>query len=384
MFIYNEEQLIIKESIKDLFKDIGLKNKNIEDFKKFNESAVNVLIENGYYAMNIPKEYGGLGLDFTTCIIVLSEISKGNASLADLLSTTCFGFVDLIIEFGSKEQIYKYVRSIAEEGKTAAFIYNEEDASDWSRIKTIAKKDGENYILNGAKTMITNVLNADYGLIFTKVIDENNEVGYAYFIVELKDNPGITFGTVERTMGMEGLEIASIYFDNCIVHKKNMLGNKGNEWKVLIKMLEKNRVCNCAFSYGIASAAYEEALEHCKTHTIEGALEIDNAYVGKKIGEMYAMLEVMENILFNTSNLIDEHIDNVINYVTSVKYFITETSKKICDISLQLHGGYGYIKDYYIEQLYRDARLNTIIGGPTEAILSRIGKGIAKNKIYRN
>lgn len=381
MYSYSEEERIIKKAIRDLFPIISFKNKLIDNVDEFIKNGVKILQDNGYYTINIEEQYGGLELDFKTSAIILAEIAKGNATLAHLVSTNCFGFCNLVQEFGSDTQRQKYLTSIVSEKKTGTFIYNEPDASNWDNISTVARKSGDKFILRGQKTMITNSKNADYGLVFAKVIDDNEEVYFSFFIIELKKSDSITIGETEKTMGMEGIGIATIHIDDYIIDKNDMLGSKDNALKILIKMLGKSRLCNAAFSYGIASTAYNEAIEYSKTHIVDGKPLINNTYINAKIADMYCKLDIMETSLFYCAELVDKGIGTVANSSASTKYYVTEAAKEICDLALQFHGGYGYIKDYFIERLYRDVRINTIIGGSSESILTRMGQMIATNQL---
>lgn len=371
MFKFDEEQKDIQNLIGKLKDKICIYN-NDNDVEDFMDYAVKVLLNNDLFSVTIPDEYGGCLLSNKLAFTVIYEVAKVNPSLAQILMVHNFGFCKLIDLYGDNAQKNKYLRKIQNNHEIGIFAFHEPSGSNLSDIKLCAKKSEDCYILNGTKTMITYADKADYAIIAAKVEEENNF--YSYFVVDLKNSKGISTSENEQTLGMDGVHLGEINFTNCKIDLQSKIGNKGDFGKITGDVVGYLRAANAAIALGIADSAFNEAVKYAKNRIIDGESLINESICKSKIGEMFSKLKSMEVIVFNLYNILDQKgIQDIFYNSSIVKYIVTESAAEICNDSLQIHGGYGYIKGFPIEQLYRDIRITTINGGTTEILKLTIG-----------
>ncbi|WP_026882935.1 acyl-CoA dehydrogenase family protein [Clostridium akagii] len=373
MFKFDDEQKDIHNLINMLKSKICIfNNNNNSDISDFMDNAIKVLMDNYLFSCTIPEEYGGCLLSNKLAFTILYEVSKLNPSLAQILMVHNFGFCKLIDLYGSEAQKEKYLAKVQSEGEIGIFAFHEASGSNLSDIKLSAKKSGSYYIINGRKTMITYADKADYAIIGAKVEGEENH--YSYFVVDLKNTKEISFSKNEKTLGMDGVRLGEINFINCKIDLQNKIGEKKEFGEISGDIVGYLRAGNAAIALGIADSAFNEAVKYAKNRIIDGKSLIEEGICKSKIGEMYSKLKSIEVIVFNLYKLLDEEEGKDIFVNSSiVKYIVTESAAQICNDSLQIHGGYGYIKGIPIEQLYRDIRITTINGGTSEILKLVIG-----------
>ncbi len=382
MFNFTNDQVEIKKHIAGSSEVLRFHNIDGNNIRYFMEEALKVVGRLGYLGMSVPEKYGGTGLDTLSAATALVEFAKVNAALAHIVNAHSFCFITPLVKYGSEKQKNFYLSQLAAGQKIGTFAFTEPDGSNVNTIRVTAKRINNGYLLNGTKCMITYAGCADYALIFTRTGPAGGglERSFSFFIADLKQTEGITIGKPEMTMGMEGTQIAEINFHDCKVPADDLLGREGDGLEIIADMLETSRTTNAAVALGIALAAYEEAVKYAHHRSLNGKPLIQHPVINAKLAGMYCKLQSMELNTYYTAQNLAEKKKNVFTDSSVVKYMVAETAKEICDASLQIHGGYGYIKDYFIEQLYRDVRINTIMGGTSETILSEIG-GLITQKI---
>lgn len=380
MYQFNEEQRLVKKTIGNLVAkkiEPGV-NQRVND-KTYPKEIMDELGGLGYKGLLIPAELGGSGLDAVSSIIIINEIAKSDASIAQLLACINFMFCYPVYFYGNEEQRQKYLVPCINNKKIGTFAANEPDGFGIGQINTTAHRDGDYYILNGTKTMITDAPFADYAMVFAKTAERPNGFdGYSTLIVDLKDNPGVTVGKEEETMGLQSLKIADIHFQNVKVPVSGLLGPEGRGIDVMMKALEIMRISNAAVAMGIARRAYGEILNYSKIRQINSVPMANLQSIQFEMAEMKTKLEWMKLAVFYTTQLLDAELPNGLIYVNMCKSKTTQWAIEICDRALQLFGGYGYIRGYTVERLYRDVRIFNIIGGPTESLQWAISGAILK------
>lgn len=363
MYIFSESELylqkVVSRDVKNIIEQAKRQNKEKGEF------LFRKMLSYGYGALMAEREYNGCAFSATSSMIVISEIAKEDAGLAHIVATHNFGFLHPIQMLGTAEQKEKYLKEASCEGKYGSLAFNEPTG----KIETIAIKEGDYYVLSGVKTMITEASNSDYALVYANTADTQEGT---IFIVDLKNTPGIFTGKCDETMGFQTLEISDIIFENAKVHRSQILCSEKQGMLCILKSMELMRLTNAAISYGVAKRAYEEAKLHALSYEVQGEKLCNLQYIKLRFGEMKASLENMELLVFYTAYRYDQDCDNKILYASISKLLSAEEAKKICDECLQMFGGSGYIKGYIVEQLYRDVRVLSIVGGTREMMKNSI------------
>jgi len=363
VYIFSETELYLQKIVRRDVKNIIAEAR--EQAKGRGELLFRKLLRFGYGALMVGSEYNGCDFNALNSMIVLSEIAKEDAALAHIIATHNFGFLHPIQLLGTAEQKEKYLKEASSEGKYGSLAFNEPTG----KIETIATCEGDYYFLSGIKSMITEAGNSDYALVYANDADTHEGT---VFIVDLKNTPGIFIGKCEETMGFNTLEIADIIFENAKVHKSQILCSERQGMFCILKSMELMRLTNAAISYGVAQRAYDEAKVHALSYEVEGEKLCDLQYIKYQFSDMKATLENMELLVFYTAFRYDSDCDNKILYASITKLLTTEEAKRICDECLQMFGGSGYIKGYIVEQLYRDVRVLSIVGGTREMMRNSI------------
>lgn len=376
MFQFNKEQSLIKNSIKEF---VGKRIESEANERALNKvypnKIISELVDLGFSSLGIPEKHEGSDLDTVSSMIILNELAKSDASLAYLTASN-FLAMDPISKFGTEEQIKNYLIPTVEGEKVGVFAFNEPDGCGPGRTSTVATQDGDYFVINGTKSMITNASNGDYALVFAKTTENPVMLdGYSLFFVDLKDNENVTIGKDEETMGLESARVAEIYLDNVRVHKSNMLGALDKGFFTFLGTMNTMRLATSSIALGLAERAYEEALEFSKTRVVGDSLTLNQTQSAQfKLADMKAQLELTKLATFYNAHLMDQQDENTAMYAAITKNHATEAAKKICDDALQMFGGYGYARGNTIERLYRDVRALSILFGPVDTIKTMISR----------
>lgn len=377
-FDYSEEQLMIKKTARDyaqreLFKDVIERDTNaiypIQHIKN--------IAQLGFFGMLIGPEYGGVGLDNISYALALEEISKVDSSIAVIMSVhnslTGYG----IETYGTKEQKDKYLPLLASGEKIGAFLLSEPDAgSDASFQKTTAIDKGDHYIINGIKNWITSANTGGIYVVIAQTWAEKGSKGINAFVVD-RNSIGITLGPHEDKMGMRSSDTHSVMFTDVIVPKENRIGEDGFGFKFAMKLLEGGRIGISAQALGIATGAYELALKYAKERKTFGTEIINHQAVAFKLADMAAQIESARLLVHKAAWLKDNHQP----YGTAsavAKLVATDVAMKVTTEAVQIHGGYGYVKEYHVERLMREAKLTQIYEGTSEIQKLIISRAISK------
>lgn len=337
----------------------------IEETKDFPDELCKKMADAGFYGIKIPREWGGSGSDYRGYVAVIEELAR----VSPIASVVANGPNSLVgtplYQFGNDEQREKYLRPLVKGEKLVVFGLTEPGAgSDAGGTTTTAVRDGNDYILNGRKCFITGAPKADYAIIFAKTDPTRGVKGITSFIVDMKSD-GISLGKAEEKMGIIGWATGDIILNDVRVSKDDILGNLNEGFINAMKTLDVGRIGVGAQSIGIAQGAMDEALKYAKERKQFGKTIGSFQGVSFMLADMATKLEASKLLTYQAAYMKDLGQD-VTKAASMAKLYASEACNKICYDALQIHGGYGFIKDFKIERLYRDARVQTIYEGTSQ------------------
>ena len=353
MFSLNENQLLIQKTVREIVqKEIATKSSEIDKKSLFPWDNLKKLAEADLLGMNVSSDYDGVGADRLSYVLAVEEVAKGCASTA--LITVAHSFVSRgIMVAGSEEQKKKYLSPLARGEKIGAFCVHESNSGcSHTAIETQADLEGDEYVINGSKFMITSAGAADVYLVLAYSDKEKGKEGISMFIVE-KNAPGLEVSQPYSKMGFCGATNSDLYFQDCRISKENLLGKEGQGLKILRKIVRGLVLFGAgALSLGISSAALEDSIRYARERVIADVPIGANQAIQLLITEMDVKVESMRSFLYMVAA--DEERPDL--DVLKVKLMASEGAVEVTDKALQLHGGHGYCKDFPVERYYRDAR----------------------------
>ncbi|MFC0236852.1 acyl-CoA dehydrogenase [Fictibacillus phosphorivorans] len=364
--LFTEEQKMMQKMVRDFAqKEIAPAIEHMEETEEFPRHLITKMAELGLMGIPIPEEYGGAGMDFTSYIIAINELSKVSATIGVILSVHTSVGTNPILYFGNEEQKRKYIPKLASGEYLGAFGLTEPSSgSDAASLKTRAVKKGDHYILNGSKIFITNAGEADVYIVFASTAPDKGSYGISAFIVD-KDTPGFSVGKKEEKMGLNGSNTCEIIFEDARVPAENLLGNEGEGFKIAMSNLDVGRIGIAAQSLGIAEAALEFATNYAKERKQFGKPIGANQGLGFKLADMATAVEAAKLLTYRAADLKTNNL-SCGKEASMAKLFASETAMKSAIEAVQVYGGYGYTKEYPVERLFRDAKVCQIYEGTSE------------------
>ncbi|RZF60316.1 acyl-CoA dehydrogenase family protein [Sphingobacterium corticibacterium] len=330
----------------------------VELFKKMGEY--------GFMGVLVPEEYQGAGLGYQEYITILDEISKVCGSIGLSLAAHNSLCTNHILSFANEEQKEKYLPRLATAEWIGAWGLTETGSgSDAGGLATTAIQEGDYFVINGSKTFITHAISGDVAVVMVRTGEKGDKHGVTAFIIE-KGTPGFTAGKKIDKLGMRASETASLFFDNCRVHKNQVIGAVGDGFVQALKLLDGGRISIAALSLGIARGAYACALQYANEREQFNQKIFDFQDVGFTIADMATKIDAAE-LLIRRAGLLKDTGQKVTKESAMAKYYASEVAVEVSNQSVQVHGGYGFTKDYPAEKYFRDAKLCTI-GEGTSAI----------------
>jgi len=377
-FEYNETQSMIAQSIKDFAeKNIRPNIMEWDEAQIFPIPLFKKLGEMGFMGVLVPEEYGGSGLGYHEYITVVEEISKVDPSIGLSVAAHNSLCTNHILTFGNEEQKKKWLPKLATAEHIGAWGLTEHNTgSDAGGMNTTAVKDGDFWVVNGAKNFITHAISGDIAVVIVRTGEKGDSKGMTAFVFE-KGMPGFTSGKKENKLGMRASETAELVFDNCRVPDANRLGEVGQGFIQAMKILDGGRISIGALSLGIAKGAYEAALKYSKERHQFGQPISSFQGISFKLADMATEIEASELLLHKAAFLKQQH-KPVTTLGAMAKMYASEVCVKVANEAVQIHGGYGYTKDYPVEKFYRDSKLCTIGEGTTEIQKLVISRNLLK------
>jgi len=379
-FQLTEDQLIIQTMVRDFSRNVvrptAMKRDQTKEFPAENLKQMGEL---GLMGMMIPPEYNGAGTDTVAYVLALSEIAYSCASTAVVMSVQNSIVCESIYRFGTDDQKERFLKPLAAGEIIGAFALTEPNAgSDPVSQKTNAVRDGDFYILNGTKRFITSGKNSGV-VIVTAVTDESKRHrGISTFLVK-KETPGFIVGNMENKMGLRASDTTDLIFKDCRVPAKDMLGKEGEGFRIAMTGIDGGRIGIAAQSVGVAQAALDAAVQYSKEREQFGQPISKFQGLRWMIADMATEIEAARQLMFSAAAMKDRG-EKYTAQASMAKLFASEMVNRVTAKALQIHGGYGYIKEYPVERFYRDARVFTIYEGTSEIQRIVISNHILKDK----
>ena len=382
-FQLSEEHLMIQKAARD-FAENECKPGVIERDEKqeFPKQQVMKLADLGFLGMMVDPKYGGAGMDTISYVLAMEEISKWDASTSVVMSVNnslvCFG----LNAYGTEEQKQKYLIPLAQGKKDGqlylgAFLLSEPEAgSDATSQRTTAEDKGDYYLLNGTKNWITNGSSASVYLVMAQTDPSKKSRGINTLIVE-KNFPGVVVGSKENKLGIRGSDTHSILFNDVKVPKLNRIGDDGFGFKFAMRTLEGGRIGIASQALGIASGAYELSKEYSKQRKAFGTEIRNHQAIAFKLADMATKIEAARLLCLKAAWEKDNNLDYGLSS-SMAKVYASETAMWTATEAVQIHGGYGFVKEYHVERMMRDAKITQIYEGTSEVQRIVIGRNILK------
>lgn len=332
----------------------------------------------GFMGILVPEQYQGSGLGYQEYITILDEISKVCGSIGLSVAAHNSLCTNHILSFANESQKQKYLPKLATGEWIGAWGLTETGSgSDAGGLATVAKKEGDYYILNGSKNFITHAISSDVAVVVVRTGEKGDSHGMTSFIIE-KGTTGFSAGKKENKLGMRASETACLFFDNCRLHKDQVIGEEGDGFIQALKLLDGGRISIAALSLGIAKGAYECALKYANEREQFNQKIFDFQSVGFKLAEMATDIEAAE-LLTRKAGMLKDNGEKVTKISAMAKLFASETAVEVSNESVQIFGGYGFTKDFPAEKYFRDAKLCTIGEGTSSIQKIVISREIKKD-----
>lgn len=362
-----DEQLeMIRQSAKDFAENyIRPHVMEWDETQKFPVDLFHKMGEFGFMGVLVPENYGGSGLGYQEYITIIDEISQVCGSIGLSVAAHNSLCTNHILTFASEEQKQKYLTKLASGEWIGAWGLTETGTgSDAGGMATTAVEEGDYFVLNGSKNFITHAISSNVAVVIARTGEKGDSHGMTAFVIE-KDTAGFSAGKKENKLGMRASETACLFFDNCKVHKDNILGKVGEGFVQSLKILDGGRISIAALSLGIAKGALEAALKYAQQREQFGKTIINFQGVSFKLADMATKIEASE-LLTRKAGYLKDTGKKVTKVSAMAKLYASETAVEVANEGVQIHGGYGYTKDFPAEKYYRDAKLCTIGEGTSE------------------
>ena len=376
---FTEEQIMIQSMVRDLARsEFAPKAMERDKTKEFPVDNLQKLGELGLMGMMVPPEYGGSGADTVSYVLALAEVAYACASTAVVMSVHNSIVCESIMRNGTEDQKQKYLKRLATGEILGAFALTEPNAgSDPLRQSTKAVFDGDGYILNGTKRFTTTGKNAGLIIVTAKTDEEARHKGISTFLVE-QGTPGLTVGPLEDKMGLRASDTVDLIFEDCRIPAENRLGNEGDGFLIAMTGLDGGRIGIAAQSVGVAQAAFDAAVQYAREREQFGRSISKFQGLRWIVADMATEIEAARLMMLSAAEMKD-HGENFTLQASMAKLFASEMVNRITAKAVQLHGGYGFTKEYPVERFYRDARVFTIYEGTSE-----IQRVVISNLVFKD
>jgi butyryl-CoA dehydrogenase len=377
-YLLTEDQKMIKDLTRQIAEEHVLPVRaELDETGDFPWEIMKILAQADMFRVFIPEEYGGLGTGALELCLVVEELSRVCLGVSTTYAANALGTYPILL-FGTEEQKKKYLPDIADGKKLVAFALTEPNAgSDAGGIQTTAVKDGDYYILNGRKQWITNGGEAEIYTVIALTDKSKGARGASAFILE-KGTPGFSFGKKENKMGIRASATRELIFEDCRIPKENILGKEGMGFIVAMKTLDQSRVGVGAQGVGVAQGAFEEAAKFAKQRIQFGQPVISFQAVQHILADMAIQIEAARALVYSVARYIDSGAKDITKASAMAKTFATDVAMKVTVDAVQVMGGSGYMRDYPVEKMMRDAKILQIYEGTNQIQRNVIGQAIIK------
>ena len=367
-YLLNDEQREIRDLVRQLARDrIAPRAAEIDESHEFPWDIVELYREHGLFGLFFVEAYGGLGTGVLLALTVIEEVSKVCATSGVILAVQELGSLGLKLA-GTQEQRERYLPRLASGEWLCAYALTEAGSgSDSAAMRTTARRDGDDYVLNGTKRFITNAGVAQLYTVFAKTDPDAGHDGISAFVVEA-DTPGFEVTRLEPKLGITGSTTGELAFEDVRIPAENLLGEEGDGFKLAMRILDRSRPGIGAQGLGIAQGATDYALEYAKNRETMGKPIAEHQLIAGKLADMETACEAARGLLYKFGELVDQGVDGseLTKASAQAKLFCTDTAMWVTTEAVQILGGYGYIKEYPVERMMRDAKITQIYEGTNE------------------
>tara|TARA_R110000796_G_scaffold252001_1_gene384761 strand:- start:4516 stop:5667 length:1152 start_codon:yes stop_codon:yes gene_type:complete len=362
----NEDQKMVRDMARDFAR--AELTPNAAEWEKngwIDDQVVAQMGELGLLGMVVPEEFGGSYLDYVSYALAVEEISAGCGATGALMSIHNSVGCGPLLRYGTPEQKETWLHKLASGKAIGCFCLTEPQAgSEANNLRTRAVLENGNWVLNGAKQFVSNGKRASLAIVFAVTDPELGKKGLSAFLVPT-DNPGFKVERAEHKMGIKASDTCAITLDNCRIPEANMLGARGKGLAIALSNLEGGRIGIAAQALGIARAAFEAALIYARDRVQFGQPLTGHQSIANMLADMHTQLNASRLLVIHAARLKSEALP-CLSEASQAKLFASEMAEKVCSKAIQIHGGYGYLEDYPVERLYRDARITQIYEGTSE------------------
>lgn len=359
-----------QELIKDTARDFATKHllpgvMERDEKQKFPHDEIKAMGELGFMGMMIPEEWGGSDLDAISYVIAVEEIAAVELATSTIMSVNNSLVCQVLLDWGNDLQKAQYLKPLASGAKLGAYSLSEpQSGSDASNMRTYAEKNGDQFIINGVKNWVTSGENSDFIIFFCKTEKGAGSKGISAFIIE-KGTPGLTVGKKENKLGIRASDTCELYFDDCKIPEKNLIGSLGQGFSIAMKALGGGRIGIAAQSIGLARSALEKAISYSKDREQFGQSISKFGAIQNKVADMATNIDAARLLVWKAAIKKDQGKD-FSKESSMAKLFASTTAMTAATDCVQIHGGYGYMQEYGVERLMRDAKITEIYEGTSE------------------
>ncbi|MFM8548416.1 MAG: acyl-CoA dehydrogenase family protein [Betaproteobacteria bacterium] len=375
--VLREDHRLIRDAVRDYVRDHVTPHAAQWDRDgAFPREALAGLAALGCYGVAVPERWGGAGLDYLSLALVIEEIAAGDGGASTIVSVNNCPVCSILLAWGSDEQKARWLKPLASGELLGAFCLTEPHVgSDASALRTTARRDGGDWVLDGVKQFITSGANGDVVIVMAVTDREAGKRGISAFIVPT-DTPGYRVAHIERKLGQHSSDTAQIALESCRIPHENMIGEPGQGYRIALSGLEGGRIGIAAQSVGMARAAFAAALAYARDREAFGAPIFNHQAVQFRLADMATGLEAARQLIFHAACLKDAG-EPCLKEAAMAKLFASEQAERICSDAIQIHGGYGYVSDFPVERIYRDVRVCQIYEGTSDIQRILIGRALA-------
>jgi len=362
----SEEQQLLQKTARDFAeRQVAPQARTLDRESRWPGELVAQMGELGLMGIAVPDQYGGAGFDNVAYVLAMEEVSRADASVGVIMSVNNSLVCDPLLKFGNEDQKKEWLTPLASGKMLGCFGLTEPaSGSDAAHMETVAERDGDDWVLNGSKNWITNGPHADVMVVFAAHERSAGAKGTTAFIVP-KDTPGFTRNPPDEKLGIHAAHSCTVYFENCRVPARQMLGEPGMGFKIAMSTLDGGRIGIASQALGIARAAYEKALAYSKERKAFGTLLSEKQAIQFKLADMVTQIDAARLLAFRAAAMKDKGVRHTSESAVA-KLFASEMATKVTHQAIQVFGGQGYSKEYDLERHYRDARITEIYEGTSE------------------
>ena len=373
----SEEHLAVQDAVRSYVRaEVVPQAARWDKSHEFPAAALRGLAALGCYGVAVPEAWGGAGLDYLALSLILEEIAAGDGGTSTVVSVNNCPVCSILVAFGNDEQKQRFLVPLARGEMLGAFCLTEPHVgSEASGLRTTARRDGDDYVIDGVKQFITSGRNGDVAIVMAVTDKAAGKKGISAFLVPTR-TPGYTVARLEDKMGQHSSDTAQVLFENCRVPTANRLGDEGMGLRIALSGLEGGRIGIASQAVGMARAAFEAALSYAHQRQAFGSPIFGHQAVQFKLADMATQIEAARQLIHHAATLKDAG-QPCLKEAAMAKLFASEMAERVCSDAIQVHGGYGYVSDFPVERIYRDVRVCQIYEGTSEVQKILIGRALA-------